>query len=76
MVKVRKTDGMAVRPDRSASLLLAASQISSCLSSEDSQARRLIMIRVRYAGMPASLIKDELSLPLLAAPHDEGFTAS
>lgn len=76
MVKTRETDGMAVRPDRSASLLLAASHMSSLSSCEDSQSRWLMMIRVRYAGMPSSLIEGELLLPSLAASHDEGFTVS
>lgn len=76
MVKVREIGGMAVRPDRSASLLLAASQISSCSSLEDSQFKGFMMIRVRYAGMPSSLIKGELLPPTTGVSHDVGFTAS
>lgn len=76
MVKVRETAGMAVLPDRSASRLLAASHISSLSSCEDIQSRWLMMIRVRYAGMPSSLIEGELLLLSFAASHDDGFTAS
>lgn len=77
MVKVRETEGMAVRPDRSASRLLAASQISSLSRSEGSQSRELMMIRVRYAGMPSSLIDGGLPLlSLLVASHDDGFMVS
>lgn len=78
MVKVRETEGMAVRPDRSASRLLAASQISSFSPSEGSQPRGLMIIRVRYAGMPSSLIDGGLPLllSLLVASHDDGFMAS
>lgn len=47
ILKVRETDGMAVRPDRSASRLLAASHISSLAISEGIQAKGLDMMRVR-----------------------------
>lgn len=47
ILKVRETDGMAVRPDRSASRLLAASQTSSLSISEGIQAKGLDMMRVR-----------------------------
>lgn len=47
MLKTRETEGMAVRPDRSASLLLAASHTSSLSVSEGIQAKGLDMMRVR-----------------------------
>ena len=47
ILKIRETDGMAVRPDRSASLLLAASHTSSLSVSEGIQAKGLDMMRVR-----------------------------
>lgn len=74
--KVRDMAGIAVRPDRSASRLLANSQISSLSLSEDSQSRGLMMMRVRYAGMPSSLIAAELLLLSLEVSHDEGVMAS
>ena len=74
--KVLETEGIAVRPDRSASRLLAASQIPSFSPSEASQSKGLIMIRVRYAGMPPSLINGALVLSLLETSHDDGFLAS
>ena len=45
--KVREIDGMAVRPDRSASRLLAASHTRSLSVSEGIQAKGLDMMRVR-----------------------------
>ena len=47
MLKVRETEGKAVRPDRSASRLLAASHISTLSVSEVIQAKGLDMMRVR-----------------------------
>ena len=47
ILKIRETEGMAVRPDRSASLLLAASHTSSFSASEKIHVKGLDMIRVR-----------------------------
>lgn len=47
ILKVRETEGMAVRPDRSASRLLATSHTSSLSASEGIQAKGLDMMRVR-----------------------------
>ena len=47
MLKVRETEGMAVRPDRSASRLLAASHTSSLSASDAIQAKGLEMMRVK-----------------------------
>lgn len=47
MLKVRETDGKAVRPDRSANRLLAASHIASFSVSNFIQAKGLEMMRVR-----------------------------
>lgn len=47
MLKVRETEGMAVRPDRSASRLLAASHTSSLSASDGIQAKGLEIMRVR-----------------------------
>lgn len=47
ILKVRETEGMAVRPDRSASRLLAASHTVSLWISEAIQAKGLDMMRVR-----------------------------
>ncbi len=47
ILNVRDTEGMAVRPDRSASRLLAASHTSSLSVSEGIQAKGLDMMRVR-----------------------------
>lgn len=76
ILKMRETAGIAVRPDRSASRLLAASQISSFSLSEDNQPRGLMMMRVKYAGMPSSSIPFALLVQSLGESHDEGFRAS
>ena len=47
MLNIRETEGKAVRPDRSASLLLAASHIPSLSVSDGIQAKGLEMMRVR-----------------------------
>ena len=47
MLNVRETEGKALRPDRSASLLLAASHILSLSVSDGIQAKGLEMMRVR-----------------------------
>ena len=47
MLKVRETDGKAVRPDRSASRLLAASHTASFSESDLIQAKGLDIMRVR-----------------------------
>ena len=47
ILKVRETDGMAVRPDRSARRLLAASHMSSLSAPSGIQAKGLDMMRVR-----------------------------
>lgn len=47
ILKVRETDGMAVRPDRSASRLLAVSHTSALSVSEGIQFKGLDMMRVR-----------------------------
>lgn len=47
MLKVRETDGKAVRPDRSASRLLADSHTASLSESDSIQAKGLDMMRVR-----------------------------
>lgn len=75
ILKVRESDGMAVRPDRSASRLLAASHISSLSDSEGIQANGLDMMPVRYDGTPSSLIDSGLALGASTA-QDEGVTAS
>ena len=57
ILKLRYRSGMAVRPDRSASRLLAAAHISSLSASDDIQAKGLDTMRVRYDGIPSSLIE-------------------
>ena len=47
MLHIRETEGKAVRPDRSASLLLAASHISSLAASDGIQAKGLEIMRVK-----------------------------
>ena len=47
ILNTRETEGKAVRPDRSASLLLAASHITSLSASDGIQAKGLEMMRVR-----------------------------
>ena len=47
ILKMRYKSGMAVRPDRSASRLLAASHISSLSASDNIQTRGLDTMRVR-----------------------------
>ena len=47
ILKVREPVGNAVRPDRSASRLLAVSHTCSLSASEDIQAKGLAMMRVR-----------------------------
>ena len=57
MANVRVKDGKAERPERSANRALAASHMSSLSSSELIQSRALEIMRVRYDGMPSSLME-------------------